>query len=164
MGLYLSRVAADSRIYKLTISLRKKARTILRNSFLGKITDSDKNLNLINILNNSKLILFLENRYKKCGFITVNYLKGSEAVNLIRVFKGRLRSQPFKAGSIFVIAVILTNISLYALSGIKISYWGWFIRGIFLFVAISGLRSDISYEKLCKTSYFLRHLNNPCKI
>lgn len=163
-SLYSGSVAADSRIYKSISALLRESRVILRNSFLGKVTSMDRNYSLANILSNSKLILHLADSCKKCRFSLQNYLKASNSFNLFRGLKGRILRQPFKAGCIFIISVILINVLFCMLSGMRINPWGWFTRIVFLFVAINGLSSDISFEKLYSTSYFMKRLNNPCKI
>jgi len=152
-------IFTDSQIYKLIVRFKEGIRINFRYSFLGKITEINREQNFA-ILETSNVM----ERLRKLSNKILAYFQ----VSVIRSFMGKLNRKlylfPIKTGSTIIIIVIITNITLSSLLKREIGLWGWFLRGMFIFIAGNGLSSQVSWEEVRKTSYFLRHLNNPCKI
>ncbi|MBN1912912.1 MAG: hypothetical protein JW788_00775 [Candidatus Omnitrophica bacterium] len=86
--------------------------------------------------------------------------------NLVRAAKERLFCSPVRTVSFMVVIIISTDALLSLLFGKQILLWGWVLRGLYLFAAISGLFCDTAHCDLKKSSIFLRLVLNSynCKL
>lgn len=67
-------------------------------------------------------------------------------------------SRPLWAGSIIIITSIITNLTLSFILQKQIALQGWMIRGLLLFIGISGLFSNVNWQDLERTSLVLRKI------
>jgi len=156
--MYLDRIFNESSICRLNKALRSKINNSFRNSLLGRITEI-KRWSSVSIVENSRYIKVLLVFYRSFSSRIVNYLSGSKVIGLFLVFKQAFYLVPVKTGSVIIIIVILTNLILSLLSDLHIGLTWLLLQGVFLFISYNGLYSDICWEELNKTSYFLRYLN-----
>jgi len=157
------KVYLDSQTCKLIFKLQNGTSLNFKYSFLGRISKIGQGQNLA-ILETSRAVGRLRELFDKYRDKMLNYLKTSVIANSISTLNKNLYLFPVKTASIIIIIVMITNILLSILLKKEIWLLGWFVYGVFLFIAVNGLYSNISLEELAKTSYFLKCLNNPCKI
>jgi hypothetical protein len=157
------KIFTESQTYRLMVKFQEGTRVNFKYSFLGKMTEIDEgqNINILESSNTMKLLMGLSDKYK---YKILNYFKASAISNSIDKLNKGFYLFPIKTASMIIIIAIITNIIISFFLKREIGLFGWFMRGIFLFMAINGLYSYTSWEELNKTSYFLKRLNNLCKI
>lgn len=161
--LWLDRVLKESQIHKPINTLQREIKFSFRYSFLGRISEIKKEDNLI-ILDESKGIRYLSGLYKTSKDRWANYLIGSEAVNLVKGFKKEFYLLPVKIGSIAIITGILTNILFLVLFNREIGIFSLTIQLLLFLIGLNGLRSNVTWEDIKKTSFLINYINNYCKI
>jgi len=160
---FLERAVIESKIYKIISIFRRGTRLNFKESFLGKITEINKERDF-DILGTSNAIKQIMKLFNQCKYKIINYSKTSIINSSINKLDKGVYLFPVKTASIIIIIVMITNVSLSFLLKNEIGLSGWLVYGIILFIACNGLYSKVSLEELAKTSYFLKRLNNPCKI
>ena len=134
----------------------KKIKLYFRYSFLGKITEIESVIP--KALDNSWSVQYLTNFYKRWKDKITNYLKTSLTVGLVKDTKEELYFLPVRMIGIIVVVAIVVNVFLSLILQKQIGLWGWLLRGLFLFVAVSGLFCAATWSAVEKSSIFLRKI------
>lgn len=146
----------NSHTYKLTKRFWTIVKACFRNCFLGRITETKQTTS--GILDNSRLIKYLFNFYKRGRNKIIPYLKASSTIDLAKNSKKDLYLTPVRILSIVTITATTVNVILSFALHKQISTWGWLMRGLFLFLAISGLFCKADWPTVKKNSAFLRNM------
>ena len=134
----------------------EKTKICFRYSFLGRITEVRQISPAV--LDNSLVVQYLTNFYKRFKDKITNYLKTSLTVGLVKDTKEELYFLPVRMIGIIVVIAIVVNIFLSLILQKQIALWGWLMRGLFLFVAVSGLFCMADWLAIEKSSIFLRKI------
>ncbi len=154
-GLY--RILKDSQTCKFIVKISEGTRINLEYSFLGRITKINEGGNT-DILGTSSFVgqaikLFSAYKYKIMNYSVTSVIRAT-----IDKLNKNLYFRPIKTASVIIIVAIITNTAFYFLLKNETGSFGWFVKGVLLFVALNGLYSDTSWEELSKTSYFIKIL------
>lgn len=106
----------------------------------------------LRILNNSKVIKWLLGAYETWSHRLNNFCRSSIVCASIGETKKDLYFLPIKTIGVILVTAILINTLCSLLSIGKIGLVSWVARGLFLFIGISGLSCDASYEDIKRTS------------
>lgn len=131
----------------------EKIKVYFRYSFLARLTQIKQISSAV--LDNSRTVQYLTNLYKRYNDKIANLLKASFTFNLARDAKNELYFMPVRIISIIVITAIVANLLLSLVLHKPIILWGWLWRGLFLFVAVSGLFSTVAWPAVERSSIFL---------
>ena len=145
-----------SQTYRLLNELWGKIKICFRYSFLGRTTEL-KQVSPV-ILDNSQVVQYMIDFYKKWKDKIVNYLGTSSTVGLAKDTKKELYFSPVMIISIIVVSAITVNVFLSIILQRQIGLWGWLIRGLFLFTAVSGLFCQTDWSTVKESSVFLRKM------
>jgi len=120
-------------------------------SIFGRLTeiDDDASRNFFETSRTTKILLnWIRNlKNKAMGFSTT-----SSFVISSKDMKHTFILRPLKVGGIIIITTIMTNLFLSIILQKQITLWGWLMRVLFLFIGISGLFCDATWEDIKKTS------------
>ncbi|MFH0935359.1 MAG: hypothetical protein V1828_00635 [Candidatus Omnitrophota bacterium] len=153
----------DSYTFIIIAALWRKIKVYLENSFLGKISQTEGKDNSI-ILNESKFVRNLLQVLRIMNNKLKEFLKTSIFSQYKKNLKINLSSLPIKSLSIIMIIALLLNVSLFLLFNKKMTFYGWGMQCLLLFMSISGLFCSASWEEIKRTSLILRYINNRCLI
>ncbi|HDZ76731.1 MAG TPA: hypothetical protein ENH41_01440 [Candidatus Omnitrophica bacterium] len=132
----------DSCVYRLSGEFWKRVRVCFRYSFFGKITEiSQPGTITFVIFDNSHTVQYLGRVYNRVKDQSTRYLKMSFIADCTERIKQQVSFLPIQAISIVVITAVSINILLSILLQKQFGLWGWFMRGVFLFLGIAGLFS-----------------------
>jgi len=143
----------NSQIYSFTKGFKEKIKICFIYSYFGKIIN-EKQISL-KILYSSRVVQYFMNFYKKWKNMITQFLKTSLMVGLAKDTKRQLIFSPVKIISMIVIIAFAVNVFLILVLQKQIGLWGWLIRGLLLFVAISGLFSKADWPTVKRSSVFL---------
>ena len=146
----------NSQTDRLLNIFSEKIKICFRYSFLGRITET-KQINSL-VLDNSLVVQYLTNFYKKWKDKITNYLKTSLTISWAKDTKEELYFLPVRMIGIIVVIAIVVNVFLSLALQKQIGLWGWLMRGLFLFVGISGLFCTADWLAIEKSSIFLRKI------
>ena len=146
----------NSQTHRLTRGFWGKIKICFRYSFLGRTTEL-KQVSPV-ILDNSQVVQYMIDFYKKWKDKIVNYLGTSSTVGLAKDTKKELYFSPVMIISIIVVSAITVNVFLSIILQRQIGLWGWLIRGLFLFTAVSGLFCQTDWSTVKESSVFLRKM------
>jgi hypothetical protein len=124
---------------------------------LGKISEIREKEN-IDILIESKTIDYLINLYRRCKSAIALFFKKSLINNLAEVLKKEFYSYPVKNTSLIIVTAILTNTVFSFLLKKEIGLLSWIIKGLLLFVGVTGLASDADWSTMRSNSIFFNLL------
>lgn len=127
-------------------------------SFLGKITEIKEEENFA-MVKSSLVIQWLIDLYKKWKLKIISYLNISTIYSFEEELKKEFNFFLIRTTSIVVVVAILTNTIFSLLLKKEIGLFGWIMRGLVLFVGLSGLSSQASWEDIKKTSFFLKRIS-----
>jgi len=154
----LNETYKNSQTYRITQGLKNKIKVYFRYSFLGTISEIKENENNI-VLEESKIVRYLINSYKKFKLRAISYFDTSIARSSLNELTKELYFSPIKNLSIIIVVAILINIIFSILLKKEIGLLGWFIRIFFLLIGLNGLSSNATWEDIKKTSYFIKQQN-----
>lgn len=157
----LGSTSETSLSYKIMVKFWDKVKIYSRYSFLGRISEIRQNDNT-EILEKSKVLIFLIKLYKKWKYQLAYYLKISRSYALTEEFKKEYYFQAVKVTSTIVIIAVMTNIIFTILLRQRVELLGWFMRGLLLFVGICGLNSHLDWSTLRGTSISLKLFSKKC--
>lgn len=146
----------NSQTYSLTKRFWAGIKICFRYSLLARITGSAQKT--YSILENSRIVQFLFNLYKKWKINIMQFLKASSTTYLAKDTKEQLNFSPLRIISMIVITAITTNIVLSFVLQKPIGLWGWVMRGLFFSVAVLGLFSQADWRSVKGASVFLRKM------
>jgi hypothetical protein len=152
---WLGETYKNSQMHKTIQGLRDKIKLYFRYSFLGSLTEIKEEENNV-VLEESKVVRYLINSYKKFKLKVIS-CSGTSRIgsSLGEIIKG-LYFFPIKNLSIIIGVAILTNTIFSLLLKKEIELFGWIIRGLVLFVGLSGLFCNATWEDIKKTSSILK--------
>lgn len=144
-----------SQIYRLINILKDKLKILLRNSFLGVISEiSDRDNPLF--LNGSLIVPRLMSIFKIWEKRITQYLIVSRSYVSLKEMKMNFMDFPSRVVSIIIITAIVSNIVISLAIKQKIDLFGWVMRGGFLFVGFSSLYAQVDWVALKDSSIFLK--------
>ena len=146
----------DSQIYRMTKVFREKIKVCFRYSFLGRITEI-KEANPA-LLDNSRVVQYLINFYKRWRDKVTHYSKASSIVSLARDTKEQVIFCPVKIISIITVTTILVNAALSVILQKQIDLWSFLIQVLFLFAGTVGLSCEAGWSTVKESSVFLRKM------
>src|SRR3989338_7073049 len=146
-----------SHTYILIEIFPQKVKTYFKYSFFGKITDITIERNIA-VLDESLVISWLVRIYRTGKDKIINYFNSSFIREIILELKNKLNFMPIRMSSIIIIMAIMLNLLLSILSRNQISFMGWLIRIMLLFISFAGLFNSVSLGEVTKTSFVLRKL------
>ena len=146
----------QSQIHKLAKGFWEKLKISFRYSFLGRITEEKQTTS--GILDNSRGVQYVFNLYKKGGNKVTRCLRTSSAIILTKKTKKDLYFSPVKITSVILITAIIINVVFSFVLQNKIGIYGWLMRGLLLFLAVSGLFCKAGWPTVKSSSIFLRKM------
>lgn len=156
IGQRMNTIYNSSQIFRLAEGFWARIKISVKYSFFGRITETKQISS--GILDNSKLVQYLFNSYKKWKINIIRLLRLSSTVDLVEDTKKDLYSFPVRTISIIVITAVTINVSLSLFLQKQIGLWGWIMRGLLLFAAVSGLICKADWRTIKKNSVFLKKL------
>lgn len=153
-GQRINTIYHNSQIFRLAKGSWTRIKISFRYSFLGRITETRQISS--GVLDNSKLIQYLFNSYKKWKHKVIQLPQFSSTADLAKDTKKALYSFPVRIISIIVIIAITINVIFSFVIQKEISLWGWLMRGLFLVAAVIGLFCKADWQTIKKNSVFLR--------
>lgn len=147
----------DSQTYKLVKGLEAGIRICFKYSFLGRISEI-REKEAMAVLDNSRVIHYLANSFKRWQDKINYYPTGSLAVELTKNIKKELPSYPLKIISIIIIAAIVTNIVLITIFHKAMDLWYWLVLGTIFFVGIGGLFCNAVWLNVKSNSIILKKI------
>jgi hypothetical protein len=154
----IDKIYKYSQIYRLIQGLGNEIKVCFRYSFLGRITDIEKEESKM-ILDNSWIMQYFLSFYKRWKSKFIYCLKTSKVMNLIKETKGEFYILPVKRGSTIVVIAVVTNITLSIILQKDISLGGWLIRGALLLLGIAGLFCIADYQSFKDSSIIFKLLS-----
>lgn len=146
----------DSETRRLAKGHCDRLKICFRYSFLGRITEKKQTTTWG--LNNSQTIQYLINIYIRCKNWIIQSFISSSTFNLAKNIKKQLPFSPLKRISIIIVAAITVNVILSITLQKQIGLWGWLMRGLFLFVGVTGLFCKADWPAVKRSSIILRRL------
>ena len=110
------------------------------------------------IINNSRFVQYFMSCYRKWKDKPARYIKASSTTAQGKNVLWQLSYSPLLVISIIIIVTILVNIFLSLALHNQISHWGWFVRGLFLFIALIALFCKADWAIVKGNSKILRKL------
>lgn len=160
---WLDEIYKYSLTNKLIHTFLERVKVNFQYSFFNRITQKDYTGNKL-ILDNSKIVRKLLNIYSGGINRITNCLKTSIFKNSITaIMQESYFSSPRIVG-VILLSSVLANIFFSILLNKETGFWGWMVKLILLFLGIGSLYSDVDYKKVIETSFFIRYINNHCKI
>lgn len=159
----LDEIYRCSLTHRLMQTLWKSARISFQYSFFNRIAQEDYTGNRA-VLDNSKIVRKLLNIYKRRMYKTEYYFKTSIFKDLLMATIRAIYFLPLRIIGIILASSILTNIFFSILLNKETGFFGWMIKLALLFLGTGCLYSDAEYQSLKETSFFIRYVNNYCKI
>lgn len=154
---WLDQTYKNSQINKIIKKIRNGLKVCFIYSFLSKISGINEEKD-ITILDQSIFIQWIINLYKKWRQKLIFYLKSSKIYSLEEQLRKEFYSLPVKTISIIVTVTVVTNIFFSIFLRKEIGLLGWILRGLFLFIGLTGIFCNANWQGLKKTSLVLRYL------
>ncbi len=159
LSIFLERGLLDmfrgSRVCGFIQHCKERIKFFLSYSVLGRLSEikgGDRDF----ILAQSLVILWVVNIYKIWKQRIMQYIITSKSYSLFKEIEYNFKSSPLKTINIIMTSAVLVNVFLSLLIKQKISLFGWIMRGLFLFIGISGLNLNVDWQELKSSSVFLR--------
>ncbi len=152
-------VYKDSWISRSLEKSLSQIKVCFRYSFLGRITEIGGE-GRPEILDNSKVVRWILNKYNIWKDGIVNYTNSSIMINLVAEVKKELYFLPVKTGGMIVFMAVLTNMVLSLLMGKEMGMFGWSMRGALLFVSFWGMFCEVTWEELKRNSWFIKWIGD----
>ena len=146
-------VYRSSQSFKLIKALQEGVKTCVAYSFLGRISEIGEPNTAF--LNNSRIVQYLINFYKRWKDSIVRYSETSLAVCTAKNAKEGLSVSTIKKVSLIVIVVILVNAILLVFLQKPINLFSFLIRILLLFVATAGVSCEADWLTIARDSRFL---------
>jgi len=146
----------NSQIYRRLNKFQEKTNVCFRYSFLGRIVKRDQAN--FEVLDNSRIIQYLANTYKRCKDKIIHHSKVSATLEVVKDTKEQLKVAPARIGGTILISMLLVNITLSFVLDKQIGAWGWLARSYFLFVAMASLFCKADWSVLKENSVLLRKI------
>lgn len=153
----LSSVYLGSLTHQLIVKTAESIKIGFEYSIFGRLTEIDEDISK-NFLETSKATKIALNRMKNLKDKLIAFSDTSSSVTSTRSIKCDFFSKPLKVGGIIVITTIMTNLFLSIILQKQITLWGWVMRGILLFIGISGLFCNAGWPTIRNYSLILRKL------
>lgn len=154
----LNETYKNSLTRKIVKKIWDRIKTYFGYSFLGKVTEIEDKDSVV-ILNESRVARWLITSYKKWKLKIISYLNISITYSFKEELKKEFNFFPIRTTSIVAVVAILTNTIFSLLLKKEIGLFGWIMRGLVLFIGLSGLSSQDSWEDIKKTSFFLKRIS-----
>lgn len=152
----LRNIYSNSLTHGLINRFWKKIEICLTFSFLGRITET-KQITPV-VVDGSWSVQSLINFYKSWKNKIIQFLKTSSTIDLAKNTKKDLYFFPVRVIGLMVLIAIITDVFLSIILQKHIGLWGWLIRGILTFVAVSGLFCTADWPTVKKNSVFIRKI------
>lgn len=154
----ISFICLSSFSYRLIKRITAELTNIVKFSSVGRLTNIDLYA-LQNFFETSRIMKVTLNWAQDLYSKLTDFFIASSTFISTKGLKFNFLLQPTKVGGAIAILTIMINSILSFLLQKHITLWGWVIRGIFLFIGISGLFCNSGWQDLKKTSFILRRLN-----
>ncbi len=145
-----------SNTHRLINIFRERIKIYSRHSLPGKLTEINETT-LID-LSSSRMIQRLTHFNQKLKLKKLHYLGSSSVLSLIKREKKKPIFSSVRKISIIAIITITINVVFSFVLNKQIGLWGWLMRGVFLFLAITGLFCRASLSTAIKSSLLLKKL------
>lgn len=156
LGQRINYIYHNSQTYRLVKGFRSKVNICFRYSFLGRITETKQTTS--GVLDKSRTVQFLITFYNRWKNKIIHYFKASSTFDLTKNTKNQLDFSPVKIISIIVVIAITINVLLSIALQKQIGFWGWLMRALSLFVAVSGLFCKANWQTIKRSSVCLRKM------
>lgn len=147
----------NSLIYQLVARVVKLIKIGFKFSFFGRLTEIGQDAPR-NFFEGSRIMPVVLEWIKKLKHRATD----SSATSILFSSAGSLKcvffSRPLEAGGIIIITSIIINLALSFILQKQIALAGWMMRGLLLFIGISGLFSNLNWQDLRGTSFVLRKM------
>ena len=152
----LQDIYSNSLTHELINRFWKKIKICLKFSFFGRITET-KQITPV-VLDSSWTVRFLINLFKRWKNKIIQFFKASSTIDLAKDTKKDLSFSPVRVISTIGVIAIITDVFLSIILQKHRGLWGWLIRGLFSFVAVSGLFCTADWPTVKKNSVFFRKI------
>ncbi len=147
----------DSRIYEGFTWSYKTLLACWRGSFLNRMSEG-RIINNPQAINNSNVVKRSILYYNKSVMPIAQCLRLSKIYIFSKSLNEDFNRATVKSLSIvFIIAVPVDTVLSIAL-GREIGFWGWFVRGLFIFIGWAGLFCPVSWQEIQKTSCAIKNM------
>ena len=152
----INNIYHNSKTYRFPKRFWERLKVFFRYSFLGRISETRQTTS--GILDSSRVVQYLINLYKRGKDKATRYLRTSIVIILGKDTKEQLNISPMRVISIIVVTAITVNVVLSIALQKQIGLWGWLMRGLFLFAAVSGLFCKADWPTVKRNSVLLRKM------
>ena len=144
----------NSQTHSLIGGFWQKIKICFKYSLLGRVTETEQASPVV--LDDSSVVQYLINFYKRYKDKITYYLRGSLTIGLAKDAKEQLNSSPAKIISTILITAIFVNAALLVLLQKPIDLWGFLIRLLFLLIATVGISCELDWSRIKASSLFLK--------
>jgi len=152
----VSYIYHNSLTHGLINRIWEKIKICFRYSFLGRITETEQITS--GILDGSRMAQYLVSFCKRWMNKITQALNASSTIDLAKDTKKDLYFSPVRVTSIIVVIAITTNVFMSIILQKQIGLWGWLMRGLFYWIAVSGLFCKADWPTVKRNSVFLRKI------
>ena len=156
--LRISNIYRSSQTHRMIPRFRERIRVAFRSSFLGRTTSLEQENNLA-LLDNSRIIQYLINFYRRQRNKIIYSLNSSKTVGLTKKPKAKFISPSVKMVGVIISTAIIANLVSSIILEKEINFWGYLIRGLFLFMGIVGLFCNLDWKILISNSVVFKLIN-----
>ena len=153
----IGNIYQDSQTHRLISGFQERMRVCFRFSFLGKISDI-KQVGNTAMLENSKTTQYLISFYRKQRDKIIYFLSASKTASLTKETREEFHLSPLKMAGIIVGTAVMINVFLSLVLQRPIPLWGYLMRGLFLFVAASGIFCKADWLTVKSNSIIIRKI------
>lgn len=156
----ISYIYLNSKVSKILFKSKEKIKIYAMNCFMVKITEFQEID--ISIFKSSNVLRYLIIFFTELKSKLRRYFSLSLTGIVLKFILLRLNSFFFKIICLFFFIVIMCNIVEYGFfyRQIDIGVCGWLMRGLFLFINVSGLFSKTNWSDIKLNSIFLKKLGS----
>ena len=147
----LRAIYKNSQTHRLLLKLWDTAKAHFGYSFIGIMTDLEHKDRLV-VLRESRGIKI----FKRCKEKITYYLITSKSYALEGLIRNKLCGYPLKSASIIIVMAVLVNMFFSILFKNTIGTMGLIMRGLLLFVGISTLFANTSWQAIEENSIILK--------
>lgn len=146
----------NSKVHMILFKSKEKIKIYEMDCFMVKITEFQEID--ISIFKSSNVLRFLINFFTELKSKIVRSFSSSLTGVLLKFTLLQLNSFFFKIICLFFVIVIMSNIVEYGFfrRQIDIGVWGWLMRGLFLFISVSGIFSKTNWLEIKPNSIFFK--------
>lgn len=144
-------ICLNSFIHRLIKDVFEAIKIGFRFSLFGRLTEIEPGISS-DFFETSKIIKVVLSWMRNFKDKLTNVSTGSIFFASIIALKSDFSLKPLKAGGIIVIVAVTTNLVLAMILERQLSLVGWVVRGLLLFIGISGLFCNSDWEGIKRTS------------